>query len=156
MKYLIDFDGVIVNSIEIFKRDMGKKTDLDEWMEYLSNIKWFDFLRECDEIDNSFLTLKELERINKLYAIITRIHSFSEGKEKQVFLREKGIKAPIIYTLPEQRKSDVFIPSMEFVLIDDDVRNCKDWERSGGKALLFNPNIETENEKVVKSLKKLL
>ena len=155
-KYLVDFDGVIIDSMDTFRRDMKGKTGLDEWMEYLSSINWYKFLRECNEIDNSFNSLKELQELKKLHSIITRIHSFNEGIEKLRFIRENGINVPVLYTLPEQKKSEVFIPKKEFILIDDDVRNCKDWEHNSGDALLFKPELETDNKKIIKTLKNLL
>ena len=156
MKYLIDFDGVILDSQERFKRVMKDNKDLYDWMDYLSSIEWYNFLRECYEIDDSLESIKKLQSLKRLKGIITRIHSFEEGKEKLLFLRENGIFVPIFYSLPEQKKSTVYIPNNEVILIDDDVNNCKDWERNGGQALLFKPNFEGNSKRIIKSLKDVL
>ena len=155
-KYFIDFDGVILDSQDRFASIMKNVEDLNEWMDYLCSIKWYSFLRECNEIDDSISVLKELQKMQKLQAIITSIHSFSEGKEKQIYLRERKIIVPIIYVLPEQKKSSVYIPNQFEILVDDKPKNCNDWILAGGQALLFDYH-ETDNEKgKIKTLKQLL
>ena len=155
-KYLIDFDGVILDSQERFNKDMKDNINLYDWIDYLSSIEWNKFLRECEEIDDSMTVLAKLQKYNRLKAIITRIHDFEEGKEKLIYLRERGIEVPVLYTLPEQRKSAVLIPKQDLVLIDDSKENCLDWELNGGKSLLFNPKDSTNDKKIIESLKQLL
>ncbi len=155
-EYLIDFDGVILDSQERYKRDMKDNRDLYAWIDYLSSIEWYRFLRECNQIDESLSVLNELQRLKRLKAIITRIHAFEEGKEKLVYLREKGIKVPVLYVLPEQKKSEVLIPERNMVLVDDDYKNCIDWELAGGRSLLFRPDNALHDLKTIKSLKQLL
>ena len=155
-EYFIDFDGVILDSQDRFVSIMKNIEDLNEWINYLSSIAWHSFLRECNEIDNSIYVLKELQKNQRLKAIITSIHSFTEGKEKQIYLREKEIFVPIIYVLPEQKKSSVYIPNEHQILIDDKLSNCLDWELSGGKSLLFDPHETNPRKEKIKSLKQLL
>ena len=155
-KYLIDFDGVILDSQERFLKDMKDNVDLYDWIDYLSSIEWNKFLRECEEIDESISVLNQLQKYNKLKAIITRIHAFEEGKEKLIYLREKGIEVPVLYTLPEQKKSAVVIPKKDLILVDDSYENCLDWELNGGQSLLFRPENTTDNKKMIRSLKQLL
>ena len=155
-EYFIDFDGVILDSQDRFVSSIKNVKDLNKWVEYLSSIAWNSFLRECNEIDDSITVLKELQKQQKLKAIITSIHSFTEGKEKQIYLREKNIMVPIIYVLPEQKKSSVYIPNKNQVLVDDKIKNCIDWELSGGKALLFDSHETSKRKEKIKSLKQLL
>lgn len=155
-QYLIDFDGVILDSQERYSRDMKDNRDLYAWIDYLSSIEWKKFLRECNQIDESLYVLNELQRYKRLKAIITRIHAFEEGKEKLIYLREKGIIVPVLYVLPEQKKSDVLIPNKSTVLVDDDPNNCFDWELAGGRSLLFKPDLTVNDEKTIKTLKQLL
>ncbi len=152
----IDFDGVILDSQERYKKDMLGKTALDDWISYLSSIEWYKFLRECNEIDESLSTLQKLQKYRNLKGIITRIHAFDEGTEKVRFLREHGIEVPVFYVLPEQSKSSIVIPNIDRILVDDDINNCLDWEQNGGKAILLDPHSEIESKAVIKSLKKLL
>ena len=155
-EYLVDFDGVILDSQDRFIAEMGSRTDLYEWMDYLATIEWYKFLRECNEIDESISTLQLLQELKKLRAIITHIHGFEEGKEKLIYLRERGIEVPVIYVLPEQRKSSVFIPNKQLVLVDDKIRNCTQWVEDGGSALQFDPHSKGNEKGKIKSLKQLL
>ena len=154
--YLVDFDGVILDSQERFKYVMKDNTNFYDWMEYLSSIEWYSFLRKCNEIDDALTVLKKLEYLNRLKGIITAIHGFKEGKEKLIYLREKGIHVPIIYTLPLQKKSEVYIPNENTILIDDKIKNCVEWELAGGKALLFDRNANEKDKGKIRTLKKLL
>lgn len=154
-QYLVDFDGVILDSQARFDREMRGHID-EDWLDYLINIKWYEFLRECEEIDESTKTLVQLQQYHKLKGIITAIHSLEEGKQKLIYLREKNIEVPVIYTLPGQQKNEVFIPTPGIILVDDKLRNVINWEKAKGSALLFNPSDTTGNEKIIKSLKQLL
>ncbi|MBR3199062.1 MAG: hypothetical protein IKG27_03510 [Bacilli bacterium] len=152
----IDFDGVILDSQERFKKIMLDNTNLEDWINYLASIEWYNFLRECREIDESLTTIQKLQKYRNLKGIITRIHTFNEGIEKANFLRENNIDLPIFYVLPEQSKSSVVVPNKNRILVDDDIKNCFDWETNGGKAFLLDPYIEHETKKIIKSLKTLL
>ena len=133
----------------------GEKA-LERWMEYLNSIDWKVFLRECDEIENATETFLELQELKILKGFITRIHSFEEGIEKSVFIREKGLKVPIFYVLPEQPKSNVYLPNSHTILLEDQIGNALDWEQKGGKSILFNPNSELENKRLIKKINHLL
>ena len=120
---LSDFDGVFLDSQTRFNEVMKEETDFNKWMDFLNRIEWRSFLRECDLIPNALETFTELQRLKLLKGFITRIHSFEEGKEKAIFLRELGITVPIYYVLPEQPKSMVYLPSKKVILLDDDIEN---------------------------------
>jgi len=153
---LSDFDGVYVDSQERFLKVMQEEKTLEKWMEYLNNIEWYSFLRECEEMENATETFLELQELGILKGFITRIHSFNEGREKGIFLREKGIKVPIYYVLPEQPKSIIYIPNHKTILLEDQYENAKDWEKSGGKFIIYNPNAKKENKQLIKKIDSLL
>lgn len=154
--YLIDFDGVIIDSQDRFLLDMKDNIDQDDWTKYLNSINWYKFIRECQEIDESLTVLQKLQKLKKLRAIITTIHGFQEGREKEIFLRENNIIVPIFYVLPDQKKSNIYIPSINDTLVDDKQRNCQDWKDAGGSAILFDSHLETPEKDKIKSLKQLL
>lgn len=153
---LADFDGVLLDSQEKHIEAMGAETDFYLWMEYLNSIDWHTFLRSCNEIEGAFDTFLELQKLNILKGFITRIHSFDEGKEKVMILRDAGLYVPIYYTLPMQSKSTVYMPDHTTYILDDDPVNNEDWEKSGGKALLYNPNAKRDTQKTIKKLPSLL
>lgn len=155
-EYLIDFDGVILNSQDKFLEVMGDNINPEDWLKYLHSINWYLFLRECSEIDESISTLNKLQELKKLKGIITKIHSFSEGEEKSIYLRERDIIVPIYYVLPHQKKSEVFIPQKQHVLVDDQKHNCLDWKKDGGSSLLLDTKLSYKEKGKIKSLKELL
>ena len=153
---LSDFDGVYLKSQEQFERHMKGEKSPEKWLEYLISIKWRDFLRECEEMPKATETFLELQELNILKGFITRIHSFEEGIEKSIFIREKGLLVPLYYVLPEQPKSLVYLPNQKTVLLEDKEENASDWEKNRGRAIVLNPNAEEENKKLIKRLDSLL
>ena len=153
---LSDFDGVFLDSQKRFYDVMKDEKSIEKWMDFLNSINWKDFLRECELMPGALETFSELQRRNILKGFITVIHSFDEGKEKCIFLRELGIKVPIYYVLPEQEKSRVYIPNRKVVLLDDKEKNVEEWQKSHGKSILYNPEAKSCGKKYVKSLYDLL
>lgn len=153
---LSDFDGVFLDSQKRFNEVMQEERSLEKWMLFLNGINWKKFLEECDFIPYALETFTELQKLNILKGFITRIHSFREGQEKAIFIRKLGFNIPMYYALIDQPKSLVYPPNRKVILLDDDEKNCGEWEENQGKTILYNPNEETTTKKYVKSLKELL
>ena len=155
-EYFVDFDGVILDSQERFLEVMRDNINYYDWLDYLSSIDWKQFLQECNEIDDSLSVLKRLQNLKRLKGIITSIHSFVEGQQKLIYLREKEILVPIYYVLPFQKKSEILIPNKLTVLVDDKLVNCLEWKKAGGTSLLFDPMDKEKEIEKIRSLKQLL
>ena len=153
---LSDFDGVFLDSQKRFNEVMKEERALDKWMDFLNGINWKEFLRECEFIEGAPEVFIELQKLKILKGFITRIHSFKEGKEKCHLLRELGILVPVYYVLPEQLKCDVYIPNRKVILLDDDEKNVFEWQKNGGKSILYDQNKKSCGKKYVKSLYDLL
>lgn len=153
---LADFDGVLLDSQDKHNKMMGSETDFNLWMEYLNGIDWRDFLRSCKEIEGAVDTFLELQRLDILKGFITRIHSFDEGREKCLLLRDIGLYVPIYYVLPMQPKSAVYMPKENTFILDDDPINITQWESSGGKSLLYDSGAKRSTKKIVKKIPNLL
>lgn len=153
---LSDFDGVFLDSQNVHNEAMRGETAFDPWMEYLNSIDWRTFLRNCNEVPGATETFLELQKLGILLGFITRIHSFEEGTEKIKILREAGLFVPVYYVLPEQPKSTVYIPNKKTIILDDDPKNNLDWEMSGGKSILYDPNAHHSTKKKIKKLSQLL
>lgn len=156
MNYFIDFDGVILNSQDRFLIDMKDNVNYDDWVRYLNSLDWYNFLRECDEIDESITTLKKLQELKKLKAIITTIHGLDEMSEKLSFIRENDIYVPVFYVPPRTKKTAIYYPKSDDVLVDDKIRNCQDWINAGGVAIHFDSHLEKIEKNKIKTLKQLL
>ena len=153
---LADFDGVLLDSQEKYNEIMGVETDFDLWMEYLNSIDWHSFLRSCNEIEGAVETFLELQKLEVLKVFITRIHSFDEGREKCMLLRDIGLYVPVYYVLPTQQKSMVYLPNKNVILLDDDPVNTIEWEINGGKSLLYNKTVKKSTKKIIKKIPNLL
>ena len=94
IKLYLDFDGVILNTIDVTYADLEKKniTDLDEIDEYYKNLDWFELIDNCEEINNSISNIKKIIKSN-LYDvnILTHIKTKSEIKAKEKYLKSKII-----------------------------------------------------------------
>ncbi len=135
---------------------MKEEKSLELWTQYLNSINWKEFLRKCNEIPNASNTFLELQKLGILKGFITRIHSFEEGKEKGLFIREKGFEVPMYYVLPEQPKSIVYVPNKKTILLEDKYENAYDWEEKGGKSIIFDPYAKEETGIVLKKISHLL
>ena len=153
---LSDFDGVLFDSQSKFKEVMKDETDFNLWNEYLNSINWSIFYKNCNLVKDSYKTLSELERLKILKGFITKIHSLYEGEEKLKIIREMGFKVPTYFVLPFQSKSDIYVPDKNTILLDDNITNLVEWENSGGKVLLYDPNSNIKSKKTIKNLKDLL
>ena len=153
---LSDFDGVLFDSQSKFKEVMKEETDFNLWNEYLNSINWSIFYKNCNLVKDSYETLSELEKLKILKGFITKIHSIYEGEEKLKILRDMGFKVPVYYVLPFQRKDEIYVPNNNTILLDDSVNNLIEWEKSGGKVLLYDPNSNIKSSNTIKNLKDLL
>lgn len=162
----IDFDGVILDSEErMLERKYGlglydhkNESEFDAYFEYtnLHPEEWGYIIKDAKPINNSVEIIKELESLKRKIAILTKIHTLQEMKVKTDVLRENlKILCPIIFVPPGVKKHQVVIPNDQ-LLIDDSRKNIKSWIENGGRGLIFDPTIESNNDEKVMSLDFLL
>lgn len=78
-----------------------------------------------------------------------------EAKVKKI--RSLGIEIPIMFVPPHVKKSEIYLPQNGEILIDDSIKNLKDWSNNGGESIYFNENLETLPEyETVNTLKRIL
>ena len=153
---LSDFDGVLLDTQSKFNEVMKDETDFNLWNNYLNGIDWNKFYKTSDEIPNAKHVLKELEKLKILKGFITKIHSLYEGEEKLKIIRKMNFSVPIYYVLPKQRKSEVYKPDSNIVLLDDGFDNVVDWEMNGGSSILYNHNTNHAKKIVINNMTDLL
>lgn len=140
----IDFDGVILNTWEIFYNQYCQKyntTVLEERKikDIMVNSDWDKVLKESEIINDIINNLIELS--NKYNIIIlTKVNCLSEKNSKLKYLNNVGIEN-IVFVGYEQQKSSVVNPNGK-ILIDDDIQNLDDWSNNGGISLFFNSKHE--------------
>lgn len=155
----IDFDGVILDSEERMlerKYDLGFRNheNSDEFTKYFeyTNLhpeEWDYIIREAKSINHSVEIIRELERMKKKIAILTKVHTLYEMKAKIEDIREhRNIQCPVIFVPSGIKKHQVIIPNQQ-LLVDDSKRNIQGWIENGGKGFLFDSKItENSNDKV--------
>ena len=162
----IDCDGVILDSeermlerkYELGFHDHKCEEEFDAFFKYTeSNLEeWDEIIRNSKSINNSVEIIRELERIKKKIAILTKIHTLYEMKVKIDVLRnDKKINCPVIFVPPGIKKYQVIVPKGQ-LLIDDSKKNINGWIENGGTGLIFDRYLEKNDEKSVKSLEFLI
>lgn len=163
---LIDFDGVILDSEERMldrKFSIGLKNhnDENEFYKYFNYTnqhpeEWDYIIRGANSINDSVEIIKELERLKKNIAILTKIHSLYEMQVKIDDLRNnRKINCPVFFVPPRIEKYNVIVPNSQ-LLIDDSENNIKLWIENGGKGLVFDKTISKNKNNKVRSLEFLL
>lgn len=162
----IDCDGVIINSeqrmIELKeKRGYFNHNDKDEFDKYFSladtiNGEWEYIIEGASSLNNSVEIIRELEKMKRKIAILTKAYSLKEMQIKVNDLRKnRCIYSPIIFVPPKIKKHEIIIPDNQ-MLIDNSNKNIDGWVKNGGIGVVFDKNAEVDSKNRVKSLEFLL
>lgn len=153
---LIDFDGVIYDTEQRIV-DRKKNFSYISWDEFFLELDWFQLLEESKVINNSIELILMAQEKNKRIAILTKIHTLGEMQAKTEILRSEKIEIPILFVPPHITKSQIYIPKHGETLIDDSIKNLREWQRCGGKSIYFNEQGNESHEfESIKTLKKIL
>lgn len=162
----IDFDGVVLDSEErMLERkeclgfyDHKNKEEFIKYFEYTNYFptEWDYIIRNAKPINDSVEIIKQLEKLKKKIAILTKIHTLHEMKVKIEDLREnRKITCPVFFVPPGIKKHEIVIPNGQ-LLVDDSKKNIIRWEENGGVGIIFDKSVEIDTRDTVKSLEFLL
>ena len=154
-KYLIDFDGVIMDTQERFDEYINSHPEVS-WYEFLTTLDWDNFIGNSKEIKNSLSIIREAEQNGVILGILTKVYSLQEASSKISFLRENGITSPVMIAPFTNSKADIWFPKSDEYLIDDKVENVEDFISRGGQGILFDETGKKKYKNKVKSLEFLL
>ena len=107
-----------------FSIGLQNHNDKNEFYKYFNYAdqhleEWDYIIREANSINNSVEIIKELERLKRNIAILTKIHSLYEMQIKIEDLRNnRKIYCPVFFVPPGIEKYDVIAPNGQ-LLIDD-------------------------------------
>lgn len=163
----IDFDGVILDTepllFEEWRRNPNHRS-LPEFtkIKYIQKCDWNYIINNSNIINDSIYYLKQMNPKNTF--ILTKIHSQKEGNEKTIWLRKNGVLLPVILVPYKMKKVDIAY-AKDNILVDDCLKNLKEWKKAGGNPIFFDmnddgydswqqPNID--NYKKVLSLSKII
>ena len=156
----IDFDGVIMNTIEITYQDMTNKNinqdNQKEVRDYYKNLDWIQLLKKSKVINNSIECIEKIIESEKFeISILTHVNSLHEAVEKIKFIR-KYFKDITIIPVPRELSKTEMVHVEDSILIDDYAGNLQEWQEKGGIAIRFSEKMHGKGFIVIDKLDKIL
>lgn len=138
----IDFDGVILNTIEVSYQMMEKQgknpKNKEDSNNFYRNLDWSEFLKESSPINNSIECIQSILDSNKFsVSILTHINGLDEAVEKVKYIR-KYFKDITIIPVPKQISKTKMVHTEGAILIDDYTENLRQWQEAGGIGVRFS------------------
>lgn len=159
-KLYIDFDGVILNTIEksyeILKNKNINTKDFIEVTKFYRSLNWNEFIKECNQINDSILCLKKLID-SKMFDvnILTHVNTKEESIAKKEYLEQYFNDIKFIAVDRNIAKTDA-VEVNNAILVDDFKENLIDWENHGGIGIHFDENLKKSKFKVINRLDELI
>ena len=156
----IDFDGVIMNTIEIgYKKitDSGKEINEETCKEMFSRLDWKDFLnKECSQINNSIECIQRIIDSNMFNInILSHINSLEEAIAKIQYIR-KYFKDITFIPVPKPISKTKMVHTKDAILIDDFSGNLREWQKAGGIGVRFSEKLNGKGFYVIDHLDQIV
>ena len=156
----IDFDGVIMNTIDVTYQIMKEKnidyTDEKSSIEFYSNLDWSDILNKSVAINDAWNCIGRIIDSGKFdVAILTHVNSLSEIEEKVKYIRKYFSDITII-PVPKSISKTNMIKSEGAILVDDYVHNLNEWHEEGGYSVRFDLDMDGKGYPVIDRLDVLI
>lgn len=159
-KLYIDFDGVIMNTIEITYNEMVKLnidlTDQESIRNYYKNLDWFVLINKSKIINDGIECIKKIIETNEYeVSILSHVTSLEEAEAKINFIR-KNIKNLNFISVPRILSKTDVVDAKNNILIDDFATNLEEWKKCGGLGIRFNSELKGKGFKVINRLDQIL
>ena len=157
--FYCDCDGVILNTIEVAFQimremgcDMSNGNEIDYYFKKL--IDWNEVFEKASFINNSIERIRYIKENNifKDIIILTKLSGANhEERLKRDLFKEvlPGIK---VITLQYGLPKGLVVPAKDNILVDDEIRNCKEWEKQNGTAILFSPYMSNLEKNIISNI----
>jgi len=141
----IDFDGVIMNTIEVGYAEIksaGLEINSETCNNYYSTLNWKEFLnKKCVQINNSIECIQKIIDSNIFNVnILSHVVSLDEAVEKIKYIR-KYFKDITFIPVPKKISKTKMVHTEGSILIDDYAGNLREWENSGGIGIRFSEKL---------------
>lgn len=144
LKLYIDFDGVILDSIDVSYKLIEEsgialiEENYEKIQKYYQELDWNKLLKLCSPINDSINNIKKIIKSN-LYdvCILTHVYNDKEIKGKQEFIDANLKGIDVIYVNKKDNKCDV-VDCKNAILVDDYMGNLDLWENKGGIPIKFS------------------
>ena len=142
----IDFDGVILDTIEATYKEMKAKKisleDQEKVREYYKTVDWDKLIKETPEINDSINEIKKICKSRKFNVyVLTHVNSTDEMVAKIKYLHKNVPEVTIVSVPREVAKTEVVNPAAA-ILIDDYSGNLKIWQKKLGIGIKFVKELE--------------
>jgi len=142
----IDFDGVILDTIETTYKEMKDRgislKDQEKVREYYKTVNWDKLIKETPEINDSINEIKKICKSKKFNVyVLTHVNSTDEMVAKIKYLHKNVPEVTVVSVPREVEKTEVVNPSAA-ILIDDYSGNLKVWQKKLGIGIKFVKEIE--------------
>lgn len=156
----IDFDGVIMNTIEVSYKmleDLGKNPKNPEDSEdFYRNLKWKDFIKECQPINNSIECIQKIIDSNQFrVSILTHVNGLEEAVVKVDYIRQYFDDITVI-PVPRKISKTQMVHTKKAILIDDYAGNLREWSEAGGIGVRFSEKRNGKGFPVVDYLDQII
>jgi len=145
--FYIDFDGVILDTMPIYRYTRSKynlKVDDGALFRYIDIP---DLMNKKREINNSLEILRKVQSELDI-RILSKVNNDYEARIKKEFLNSCGINIPFIGVPQYERKSNYADTIDNSVLVDDLKDNIDEWQEAGGTGLYFTNKTYREYDTV--------
>lgn len=141
IKLYIDFDGVILNTIETMEQmieELGIRSNISLLRQFYLTVNWKDVIDKSIPLQHSIDNIKSIIA-SDLYevAILTHVNSIDEGNYKKEYLKQyfsNLVVIPVLYPKPKYQVVDC----KGAILVDDKENNLRLWKKHGGLAIQFS------------------
>lgn len=155
----IDFDGVIVNSIDVTYKmldESGIEQNDENYIQFYRNLDWCEVLKKSKPINDSWECLGKIIASKKFnVAILTHINSIPEIEEKVKMVRNYFSGITII-PVPKTVSKANMVKAKDSILVDDFVQNLDEWKSAGGYGIKFDLDMDGKGYPVIDRLDVLL
>lgn len=156
----IDFDGVIMDTIEVtYKLIKDLNIDMkneEKVTEFYVGLDWKNLLSITPEINDAFECIQLLKDTNLFdISILTHVNSLDEIIEKVKFIRKHTDDLTVI-PVPKSISKTKMVHTKDAILVDDYSSNLTEWEKSGGIGIRFSKNLDSKGFLVINKLDQVL
>lgn len=141
----IDFDGVIMNTIEVgydmFDK-LGIEKNEDNVGKFYSELNWKDFInKKCSQINDSIDCIKKIIDSGLFnVSILSHVVSLDEAVAKIEYIR-KYFKDITFIPVPKKISKTKMVHTKNSILIDDYAGNLREWTGEGGIGIRFSEKM---------------
>ena len=156
----IDFDGVILDTINVTKEIMKEENidtkDVLSVRNFYSNLDWKHILSVTPEINDSLTCIHKIID-TKLFdvSILTHVNSLNEAVEKVHFIR-KYFKDITVIPVPKVISKTKMVQTEGSILVDDYAGNLREWESEHGIAVRFSTKLNGKGYLVIDRLDQII